>query len=121
MARGKVAPHVTGRRHQAREGAPGVGERSDLRCYRPGHGGATLLEVGMRAAIYCRLSKNRKGKKANVHDQERDCRTSENEKAPENAVRRMLGASPRTGFVNEEPGRLHLYLGNDRIILDRYG
>jgi site-specific DNA recombinase len=28
----------------------------------------------MRAAIYCRLSKNRKGKKANVHEQERDCR-----------------------------------------------
>jgi site-specific DNA recombinase len=28
----------------------------------------------MRAAIYCRLSKNRRGKKANVHDQERDCR-----------------------------------------------
>jgi len=28
----------------------------------------------MRAAIYCRLSKNRKGKKANVKDQERDCR-----------------------------------------------
>jgi hypothetical protein len=24
MARGKVASHVTGRRHQAREGAPGV-------------------------------------------------------------------------------------------------
>jgi site-specific DNA recombinase len=28
----------------------------------------------MRAAIYCRLSKNRRGKKANVKDQERDCR-----------------------------------------------
>jgi len=28
----------------------------------------------MRAAIYCRLSKNRKGKKANVQEQERDCR-----------------------------------------------
>jgi site-specific DNA recombinase len=28
----------------------------------------------VRAAIYCRLSKNRKGKKANVKDQERDCR-----------------------------------------------
>lgn len=28
----------------------------------------------MRAAIYCRLSKNRKGKKANVKEQERDCR-----------------------------------------------
>jgi DNA invertase Pin-like site-specific DNA recombinase len=28
----------------------------------------------MRAAIYCRLSKNRRGKKANVQDQERDCR-----------------------------------------------
>lgn len=28
----------------------------------------------MRAAIYCRLSKNRRGKKANVRDQERDCR-----------------------------------------------
>jgi DNA invertase Pin-like site-specific DNA recombinase len=27
----------------------------------------------MRAAIYCRLSKNRRGKKANVKDQERDC------------------------------------------------
>lgn len=27
----------------------------------------------MRAAIYCRLSKNRRGKKANVHDQKRDC------------------------------------------------
>ena len=32
-------------------------------------GGGTV-----RAAIYCRLSKNRKGKKANVKDQERDCR-----------------------------------------------
>ena len=28
----------------------------------------------MNAAIYCRLSKNRRGKKANVQDQERDCR-----------------------------------------------
>jgi DNA invertase Pin-like site-specific DNA recombinase len=28
----------------------------------------------MRAAIYCRLSKNRRGKKANVGDQARDCR-----------------------------------------------
>jgi site-specific DNA recombinase len=28
----------------------------------------------MRAAIYCRLSKNRKGKKSNVKEQERDCR-----------------------------------------------
>jgi site-specific DNA recombinase len=28
----------------------------------------------MRAAIYCRLSKNRKGKKANVREQERACR-----------------------------------------------
>jgi site-specific DNA recombinase len=28
----------------------------------------------MRAAIYCRLSKNRKGKKSNVQEQERDCR-----------------------------------------------
>jgi DNA invertase Pin-like site-specific DNA recombinase len=28
----------------------------------------------MRAAIYCRLSKNRRGKKANTADQERDCR-----------------------------------------------
>ena len=28
----------------------------------------------MRAAIYCRLSKNRKGKKANVKEQERACR-----------------------------------------------
>jgi site-specific DNA recombinase len=28
----------------------------------------------LRAAVYCRLSKNRKGKKANVKDQERDCR-----------------------------------------------
>jgi site-specific DNA recombinase len=28
----------------------------------------------MRAAIYCRLSKNRRGKKANTQDQERDCR-----------------------------------------------
>jgi site-specific DNA recombinase len=28
----------------------------------------------VRAAIYCRLSKNRRGKKANVADQERDCR-----------------------------------------------
>jgi site-specific DNA recombinase len=32
-------------------------------------GGTTL-----RAAVYCRLSKNRRGKKANVKDQERDCR-----------------------------------------------
>jgi len=31
-------------------------------------------EVGMRAAIYTRLSKNRKGKAANVKEQERDCR-----------------------------------------------
>jgi DNA invertase Pin-like site-specific DNA recombinase len=28
----------------------------------------------VRAAIYCRLSKNRRGKKANVKDQEHDCR-----------------------------------------------
>ena len=28
----------------------------------------------MRAAIYCRLSKNRKGKRSNVKEQERDCR-----------------------------------------------
>jgi site-specific DNA recombinase len=28
----------------------------------------------MQAVIYCRLSKNRRGKKANVGDQERDCR-----------------------------------------------
>jgi site-specific DNA recombinase len=28
----------------------------------------------VRAAIYCRLSKNRKGKKSNVKEQERDCR-----------------------------------------------
>jgi site-specific DNA recombinase len=28
----------------------------------------------LRAAIYCRLSKNRKGKKSNVKEQERDCR-----------------------------------------------
>jgi DNA invertase Pin-like site-specific DNA recombinase len=37
----------------------------------------TLVTLGgsqMRAAIYCRLSKNRRGKKANVKDQERDCR-----------------------------------------------
>jgi site-specific DNA recombinase len=37
----------------------------------------TLVALGgtaMRAAIYCRLSKNRRGKKANVKDQERDCR-----------------------------------------------
>jgi len=28
----------------------------------------------VRAAIHCRLSKNRKGEKANVKEQERDCR-----------------------------------------------
>jgi site-specific DNA recombinase len=35
---------------------------------------APLIGAKMRAAIYCRLSKNRKGKKSSVKDQERDCR-----------------------------------------------
>jgi site-specific DNA recombinase len=34
----------------------------------------TLEVSAVRAVIYCRLSKNRRGKKANVQDQERDCR-----------------------------------------------
>src|SRR5215216_4145147 len=66
-----------GRLHQAHEGAPGprlprspaVICRQRCVCLV-----APPIGVPMRAAIYCRLSKNRRGKKANVKDQERDCR-----------------------------------------------
>jgi site-specific DNA recombinase len=38
------------------------------------YSGRATKGAEMRAAIYCRLSKNRRGKKANTADQERDCR-----------------------------------------------
>ena len=73
----------------------------------------------MRAAIYCRLSKNRKGKKSNVKEQERDCRdfveaqgwqlvdvypddgisASENSDKPRDEFTRMM-ADVRTGLID---------------------
>src|SRR5215218_832849 len=72
-----------------------------------------------RAAIYCRLSKNRKGKKSNVKEQERDCRdyieaqgwtfvdkyvddgisASENSDKPRDEFIRMMG-DVRAGLID---------------------
>jgi site-specific DNA recombinase len=83
---------------------------------------ATREVVGggiVRAAIYCRLSKNRKGKKANVKHQERDCRdylesqrwllvdvyvddgvsASENSNKPRDEFIRMMG-DVRAGHID---------------------
>jgi site-specific DNA recombinase len=83
---------------------------------------ATRQVVGggiVRAAIYCRLSKNRKGKRANVREQERDCRAyiesqrwllvdvyvddgisaSENSDKPRDEFIRMMG-DVRAGLID---------------------
>jgi site-specific DNA recombinase len=75
MRRGRVARGRGGGTRRTR-GRLELDYRSDLR--QPSQVTAVVhvvRELGtMRAAIYCRLSKNRKGTKANVKEQERTCR-----------------------------------------------
>lgn len=72
----------------------------------------------MRAAIYCRLSKNRRGKKANVHDQERDCRDyidSQDWQFVDSYIDDGISASDKSEKQRDEFARMMADLRDGRI------